>query len=267
MSSSHIIKNEERSFNQIVVFDWDDTLYCSTYLHNLGYDLESKRPFPEPLHSQLLRIDDVSCQILKEATTIAGEADVYIITNAEEKWVELSAQLFLPKTGSYIQKIGFKVISARSLYEPAHPSQPAQWKLLTFQTLMDTRPSTYQFCPLSLQVKSKCSLNSPDNYKRNGSKIQSQVHIQKKNSLSVELSNGARKCVCSFGDSQAERMAAHHVVQTIPGAFYKTIKFLDRPNPEELYFQLAIILRNLKMVLDYPEQMDEMIVIAQKFET
>eukprot|EP00493_Phyllostaurus_siculus_P015847 UN16091 len=62
-------------------------------------------------------------------------------------------------------------------------------------------------------------------------------------------------------------MAAHHVVQTIPGAFYKTIKFLDRPNPEELYFQLSIILRNLKMVLDYPEQMDEMIVIAQKFET
>jgi len=265
MPNSRIVKNEGKSFSQIVVFDWDDTLCCSSYLHNLGYDLESKRPFPEPLHSQLLRIDDISCQILKESVSLAGEEDVYIITNAEEKWVDMSAQLFLPRTGSYIQKIGCKVISARSLYEPTHPSQPAQWKLLAFQILMDTRPSTYQFCPLSLQVKSKYSLNSQDAHKRNVSKIQSQVHIQKKNCLSGELEHGARKCICSFGDSQAERMAAHHVVQTISGAFFKTIKFLDRPNAEELYFELSIILQNLKIVLDYPDQMDEMIVIAQKF--
>ena len=77
----------------MVIFDWDDTLLCSSYLHGQGYHLESARPFPQPLTSYLHQIDELTLQILRKTVAKIGKDKVFIVTNAESGWVQISAQV------------------------------------------------------------------------------------------------------------------------------------------------------------------------------
>lgn len=254
----------DSSFHQLLAFDWDDTLCCSSYLHKLGYDLESKRPFPEPLHSQLLAIDEASCQLLKAAVALVGHRDVYIVTNAEEKWVDMSAKLFLPRTSAFLLKVDCKIISARCLYENMWPRKPTKWKYLAFEALMC--PSNKAFAEQSsssmwgpLRVANQ---NIPREHNSHASK--SAMRLMETNSINCTAA-GIRKCICSVGDSQAERQAAHFIAEKLPDTLFKTIKFIDRPSAEELYFQLETMITNLESIVRYGGQIDHMLVLAQKF--
>jgi len=261
MQASQTQQQNNKDFNQLVFFDWDDTLCCSSYLSSFGYDLDSKRPFPEPLHSQLLRIDDLSCKILQQAVEIMGKDDVYIITNAEEKWVDMSAKVFLPKTGKYIAEIGCKVISARCLFELSHPSAPSRWKFLTFRSLFNPN----NFDPLTLEKRGLNLISQDFRQQMSTANTNTHKHIKKTNCLTGGAAPGVRKCICSFGDSQAERMAAHNVTGEQADSFYKTIKFMDHPNPDQLFYQLSVVHQNLKLILEHPEQIDQMLVISEQY--
>ena len=78
-----------------IIFDWDDTILCTTFLaphHHLIYDPNMK--FPPTLQKRLTELDDVAYDLMHKAKQFGK---VYIVTNAQEGWVELSANRFLPK--------------------------------------------------------------------------------------------------------------------------------------------------------------------------
>ena len=52
----------------------------------------------------------------------------YIITNAAEGWVEMSAKRFLPKILKELDS-DVTIISARTRYEKAFPSNHFEWKM------------------------------------------------------------------------------------------------------------------------------------------
>lgn len=54
----------------------------------------------------------------------------YIVTNAAQGWVELSAERFLPKTFAELPNI--VVISARTKYETLYPREYQKWKVEAF---------------------------------------------------------------------------------------------------------------------------------------
>jgi len=56
---------------------------------------------------------------------------VVVVTNAENGWVQLSAQKFVPAVCPLLSKL--KIISARSTYEGSHPENPLKWKYCAFQ--------------------------------------------------------------------------------------------------------------------------------------
>lgn len=60
---------------------------------------------------------------------------VYIVTNAAEGWVQMSAARFLPKVEAEIQD-GICIISARARYEQMYPKNYQKWKVEAF---LDTR--------------------------------------------------------------------------------------------------------------------------------
>ena len=63
--------------------------------------------------------------------TAMTHGTVYIVTNGETGWVQLSAQKFLPNVVPFLEKL--RVLSARSTFEPLFPDSPIKWKVSAFQ--------------------------------------------------------------------------------------------------------------------------------------
>jgi len=111
-----------------IVFDWDDTLLASSFLHTRGYRLDTNMPPNEEVDSNLKLLETAVINVL---TLALKYGEVTIITNAETGWVQLSAQKFLPGVVPLLSKV--TVISARSTYEGQHPDSPLKWKFHAFQ--------------------------------------------------------------------------------------------------------------------------------------
>jgi len=112
----------------IIFLDWDDTLLCSSVLSNQGIKLDSDMGNAAELVSQLEELSDSVIAVLNVAMMFGR---VYIVTNGETGWVQLSAQKFLPNVVPLLEKL--HVFSARSMFEPMFPDAPMKWKFLAFQ--------------------------------------------------------------------------------------------------------------------------------------
>jgi len=112
----------------VIFLDWDDTLLCSTDLSTKGIRLDTEIKDMVELLDDLKHFETHVINVLNLAKK---SGQVTIVTNAENGWVELSAQKFLPSVAKIVEKI--KVISARSTYEKTYPDSPLQWKLSVFQ--------------------------------------------------------------------------------------------------------------------------------------
>lgn len=107
--------DDVKSGETVVIFDWDDTLLSSSYLAQRGHKVDNTRLCNHPeLKKQM---DDLSTSVIKMFEKHAG-CIIYIVTNAENGWVQLSASLFLPTVMEYILNHAIPIYSARSRYEP-----------------------------------------------------------------------------------------------------------------------------------------------------
>jgi hypothetical protein len=111
-----------RSHERVIIFDWDDTLFCTTYIREGGNDVSQ----------QVLETLAASALAALEAARPMGK--VFIITNGEEGWVEHCVHTYFP---SLLQVIGgIPVISARTRYEQQYPVN--QWKVQAFLALQSS---------------------------------------------------------------------------------------------------------------------------------
>jgi hypothetical protein len=115
----------------LIVFDWDDTLFPTTHLHPVD---ESEYALLIQKHANQFKIiEDRTCKLLE---TCIIQAKVVIITNARKGWVEFSSKSFLPKLHALIMKY-VKIISARVAYEHLDPYDTLLWKQMAFTHLWD----------------------------------------------------------------------------------------------------------------------------------
>jgi len=121
----------------VSIFDWDDTLLCTSVL---AYT--SAWPGYPPLPPTWLLADIArAASDLLEAACRLGPT--FIITNATVGWVEASAQRWVPGLLPALGKVN-EIISARSRYESQEPDIN-HWKLLAFlelQRSLDPHPVT-----------------------------------------------------------------------------------------------------------------------------
>src|SRR5262249_38287671 len=106
----------------VIIFDWDDTLLCTTYL-NMKPDSASNASVQRHLQS-IVR----TTTLLLE--TALRHAHTFIITNAIRGWVEYSCTKYIPALMPVIRKI--KVISARGDHEQQFPGNYHEWKIQAF---------------------------------------------------------------------------------------------------------------------------------------
>ena len=126
-----IIKNiwkpfiNEKKSNTLFIFDWDDTLICTSYIKPLiNSNLFKTRAIKEKLKT----LDENTSNLLNKCLE---RGKVFIITNASSGWVEYSSTNFLPTTSKILSKV--KIISAKNLYSKNYPGDPKQWKIKAFK--------------------------------------------------------------------------------------------------------------------------------------
>jgi len=110
--------------NTVIIFDWDDTLLCSSAINTQQW----------------------SVQLLQELERAAGAAlraamglgETWVITNGNATWVEDSAKRFMPGLLPTLAQL--KVVSARALHEAEFPGDPFMWKRQAFNQLFATNP-------------------------------------------------------------------------------------------------------------------------------
>ncbi len=70
-----------------------------------------------------------------------------------------------------------------------------------------------------------------------------------------------RKHVVSFGDSNHERHAVHRTTSRMKNAATKSVKFVDRPNVEQLKRQVDLVTSCFKDIAGHPGDLDLMLTI------
>lgn len=120
------LKPKKKSQN-IFVFDWDDTLFCTTSLGNAPLN-----KIPSKCQTLLNKLDNSASSLLAKA---ANAGETFIITNSDKGWVEQSAKFVLPKTLREITRKNIQVISARNLYSELYPNDMYRWKMEAFLSL------------------------------------------------------------------------------------------------------------------------------------
>jgi hypothetical protein len=128
--NKNLLISTPKKINNIFIFDWDDTLFCTSVLSPNGY-FDSER---EILPSQLKRIEKleifVECILVKSIE----KGDTYIISNSEAAWIKYSCEIFFPNVYKLLNKI--KIISGRDLYEDKFPQDYKTWKIKAFNMIL-----------------------------------------------------------------------------------------------------------------------------------
>ena len=114
----------------LLIFDYDDTLFPTSFLSQNGYKLDGPDASPE-IQAILDEYSTVVEQTLIEAQQ---HGQIVIVTNAESGWITLTAQKFMPRLGQLLES--YPMISARSTYEPLGILNPYQWKLRAFESVV-----------------------------------------------------------------------------------------------------------------------------------
>jgi hypothetical protein len=147
--------------------------------------------------------------------------DVIIITNAETGWVELSSRRFFPRVPQLLRQLGIRILSARSTFESRIPDHPFAWKVAAF----DQEISDW------IRATSPCR------------------------------TQGDKMHIISFGDSVHERDAVHQIAGPMVSAYTKSIKFVERPNTEQLRRQVELVQSCLDYISNYQGDLDLMLTI------
>jgi len=118
--------NKPKQHNTLIIFDWDDTLLCTSHLTLNGVYNENIR-YTEKDYEKLSKLEENVYNLMKLSIS---KGDTYIITNAAPGWVEYSTRKFYPKVMEVLSLV--KIISARGKYEKEYPNDSRMWKIQAF---------------------------------------------------------------------------------------------------------------------------------------
>jgi len=116
----------------VIIFDWDDTLFPTSFLSSLGLHIDGPDA-PANIQDSLDLFSKCMILTIKQAKRYGR---VVIVTNAETGWVELTAAKFLPLVANEICQL--PILSARSTFEPRGFVKPLEWKEQAFAFVLES---------------------------------------------------------------------------------------------------------------------------------
>ena len=123
------IKSNNMEYNSIIIFDWDDTLFSTSYLNKLGVfhnNFSNSKQIYEKIKKLEKKVEKVLSLSIEKGHT-------FIITNSDEGWVQESSRIFYPEVFPLLQKIS--ILSSRELFQHIYPNDSSKWKIETFKKI------------------------------------------------------------------------------------------------------------------------------------
>lgn len=123
----------ENGVASLFIFDWDDTLFPTSWMHEQGIQVMTKpvAPLSHEQEACFLEMAEQARLTLQKAMQFGK---VIIVTNAEQGWVERSCIRFMPSLVSLLKTVD--IVSARSAHELRSRS-PGEWKRRAFADELD----------------------------------------------------------------------------------------------------------------------------------
>lgn len=115
----------------LLLFDWDDTIFPTSWLCAEKL-LENGAAVSAEQRTELQRVSESAASLLRTATELGK---VVIVTNAQQGWVEMSSEKYLPSLVPLLEDLD--VVSARSNHEDETCSDPSEWKCKAFEMEID----------------------------------------------------------------------------------------------------------------------------------
>ena len=113
----------------VTIFDWDDTLLCTTHLEMLQ---RQHGAIPAAVREQLATLETVVASLITQAKVVGK---TFIITNASEGWVQHSAAMCMPGLSPLLEDL--PIISARAGFEASFPGDSHAWKMHAFMQVQN----------------------------------------------------------------------------------------------------------------------------------
>ena len=124
----------------LLIFDFDDTLFCTKYLDTFALpyqDIFTCKVSLEQMNSCLaLEIKELESAILDLFINLGQNCDIVIISNADLKWINNCLTHFLPDLNDYLTENEIKIHSAKNSFSK-FVKAPTDWKLQCFKKVID----------------------------------------------------------------------------------------------------------------------------------
>lgn len=118
--------NNIKNNKTLYIFDWDDTLFPSTFLNKEGFLNEniSLQCIPKEIINKINKIEQA---IIKLFNSILNIGSFIIITNSDKKIALFLCYVYMPNVYKLICKNSF-IISSKNMYMSSYPKEPILWK-------------------------------------------------------------------------------------------------------------------------------------------
>lgn len=208
----------------IILFDWDDTLLCSSflnpYLHLLDYQQKTKNTETSLQLAKLQHSLGPLAERIIHLLTIASKhahTQVHIVTNATVHiWPRYTTKAFIPSVLPHLSNI--HIVSSRQKFEKVYPLDCdtddleifTKWKYYTFNEIV--KPFVFN----------------------------QSNHIN----------------LLCFGDSDVEIKAVKQLSHNLSNVTLKTIKFVPRPTLTQLIEEIDTVLEHWNEIFSTPTATD-----------
>ena len=123
----------------LIIFDFDDTLFCTKYLDtfSLSYkDIFSNKMTLGDINPNLIKeLNQLQNSVIDLFSNIKQNYDMAIISNAGMKWINNCLSYFLEELKEYISENDIKIYSAKDMFEKLVKNKNI-WKIKCFKKVI-----------------------------------------------------------------------------------------------------------------------------------
>ena len=125
-------------FKTIVLIDFDDTLFPSSWCNKNFINLSSEESVKE-YKLYFIELDKTISNVL---SNLLNYGKIFIVTNANMRWIK-SCLNVLTSTRNLIMNNNIRIVSARDIYGQTL-SSPTEWKINTFRDILNKETENLQ---------------------------------------------------------------------------------------------------------------------------
>jgi len=255
----------------VTIFDWDDTLLPTSYLHvhedwpHRIEELDLQDKVPVAAIVALKGIQNAAKRLLESSV---GHGQTYIITNALDGWVQFTAKRYMPELLPVLEKV--HIISARERFEEKGPADPEMWKEMAFlevcQELDDDKATNLiSVGDSQYEINAAYALGRAVGWRPEAERALAEADAaQTPTSTSAPSTPSSRLSSQTTAVSEDEHNGGAVAAMRLGKAsLVKTVKFQERPTAEELRKQLDVVAAKFEQIVN--GQKDLQIGLAKRW--